>query len=89
VSVDEIPPPSTESVDEYGCGNSEGGSVPVVFLALPTSSSSSPSSPELKLRSSAAIFKRDFALHLLRIPSFSAAVQKNIYISVFCGFVDA
>ncbi len=87
--MDEIPPPSTESVDEYGCGNTEGGSVPVVFLALPTSSSSSPSSPELKLRSSGAILKRDFALHLLRIPSFSSAVQIYIHISVFRGFVDA
>lgn len=81
--MDEIPPPSTESVDEYSCDNTEGGSVPVVFLALPTSSSSSPSSPELKLCSSGDILKRDFVLHLLRIPSFSAAVQKYIYLRFF------
>jgi hypothetical protein len=86
--VDEIPIPSTESVDEYGCANTEGGSVPVVFVALPSSSSSSPSSPELELRSSGLILKRDFALLLLRIPSVSAAVQ-IVYISVLSGFVDA
>jgi hypothetical protein len=86
--VDEFPIPSTESVDEYGCGNTEGGSVPVLFVALPSSSSSSLSSPELKLCSSGVIMKRDFALRLLRIPSVSAAVQ-IVYFSVFCGFVDA
>jgi hypothetical protein len=86
--VDEITIPSTESVDEYGHGNTEGGSVPVVFVALPSSSSSSPSSPELKLRSSGSILKRDFALRLLRIPSVSAAVQ-ILYVSFLCGFVDA
>jgi hypothetical protein len=74
-------------MDEYCCGNTEGGSVPFAFVALP-SSSSSPSSPELKLRSSGTILKRDFALHLLRIPSVAAAVQV-VYISLFCGFVDA
>jgi hypothetical protein len=86
--VDEIPIPSTDSVDEYGCGNSEGGSVPVVFVALPSPSSSSPSSPELKLRSSGSVLKRDFALRLLRIPSVSAAVQV-VYISFFSGFFYA
>jgi hypothetical protein len=86
--VDAILIPSTESVDEYGCGNTEGGSVPVVFDALPSSSSPSPSPPQLKLRSSGSILKRDFALRLLRIPSVSAAVQV-VYISFFSGFVDA